>query len=162
MLDIHTLTPETELLILQDYLDHWITNQWPQPRYPFKQYLLKHYPHLVPGTIPYAKLNATHCFYCDRPFGDKLKTMDHFYPVSKKLEIGPIRQIMIVCCLPCNASKSNEHPHNWLRGLSVAIMEGGQFMGRRGSLLKITHERASAIFLDEMVGIQQRVYWIQK
>lgn len=51
------------------------------------------------------------CVYCGR--APVALTMDHFIPVTKggKTEIGNL----IPCCKPCNSSKSNHDPEEWIK-----------------------------------------------
>lgn len=52
---------------------------------------------------------AGRCVYCSKPA--KL-TIDHFDPVSRGGE-NSIKNI-VPCCLPCNVSKNNRVPEDWL------------------------------------------------
>lgn len=157
---ISAIDPITRLNLLKEYMGKKI-DRWPVPTFDFEQFLYNNYSHLIPGTVRYAKENATHCFYCGRRFTSKqpnmMATMDHWVPKSK----GHTDRF-VICCGHCNSHKGDTTPEKFVKRITSAELKGLSVFGFTGKelnkLFKAVHEISNNINYN----IGPRVFYIMK
>lgn len=156
---ISQIDPITRLDLLREYMGKLI-DKWPTRIIDFDQWLHNSHSHLIPGTIRYARANATHCFYCGRCFKGKqeiLATIDHWVPQSK----GKTERF-VICCSHCNNHKGDSTPTAFIKRITNAEMKGLPLFGYHGKTLKTLFEAAHTIANNIHYNTGPKIFYIKK
>lgn len=156
--------PIQRLAALSAYMNRWI-DEWPKPKYKFKEFIKHKYAHIIPGTIEHARALATHCFYCNVKLvkGDNAgsspnrASIDHYLPQSK----GKTERF-VICCAQCNTRKGDVSPNALVSRITQAHLNGNSMWGYHGKKLKFIAGQIQKITNDMLYNMGPKIYYFKR
>lgn len=158
---IALIDPILRLNHLGYYMSWWI-DHWPRPIWTFDQWLQKSHPQIIPGTLEYARAQATHCFYCGTRFSrvandSAAPSIDHYQPKSR----GTTGKY-VICCRGCNSYKDNLTPIKYLRSIAIAHLREQKIFGLMGKKRTFAFKQVQLISNDLLYNTGPKIYYIRK
>lgn len=166
------IDPIFKLELLKEYID-WRVENHPvnngQYIHSFRRWIRSKKQKYNINSPECKRILATHCYYCDRPLntafknnGGKKPSIDHFKPLSKRDNFEAMNMIRVICCQNCNSRKTDIHPAEYARTLTLCVMEGVPFKRYTLWETKTVSQRVNGIISDLMNGNHKLCYYTRK